>query len=155
MRAGVAELADAGDLKSLAFRRVGSSPTLGISSMESAVTVLAAFGLAAIVWRSLRALGRLLHREATAFLAREAADARASHGDLTGMADAVARAAEARRTRRRALLELAFWLLLLVVPPWTAWTKQLYAASALLWLFGRAWQRRRGAGVDGPRGPGR
>lgn len=139
-------MADAGDLKSLAFGRVGSSPTLGIPPIEAALTVLAAIGVMAVAWRSVCAFARLVRRELDRFLAREAADARASRGDLTGMADAESRAAEARRARRRVLFELGFWLALLLVPLWTPWTTPLYAGCSVLWFLIRARERSRDAG---------
>jgi hypothetical protein len=51
------------------------------------------------------------------------------------MAEADAWHRQAGRLRRRALRARAFWLVLLVVPAYTAWTRPLYPAYALLWLL--------------------
>ncbi len=97
--------------------------------------LLTILGFVAVVWRVGRAAAHALGRTAERVTAGNAADTRARRGDLTGMAEADAWHRHAGRLRRWALWTCAFWLVLLVVPAYTAWTGPLYAAYALLWLL--------------------
>ena len=97
--------------------------------------LLTILGFVAVAWRAGRAAAYALGRTAERATAGHAADARARHGDLTGMAEADAWHRRAGRLRRRALWTCAFWLVLLIVPAYTAWTRPLYTACALLWLL--------------------
>ncbi len=97
--------------------------------------LLAVLGFLAAAWRAGRSAARALGRTAERAAAGHAADTRARQGDLTGMAEADAWHRRAGRLRRQALLTCVFWLVLLVAPAYTAWTRPLYAAYALLWLL--------------------
>ena len=106
--------------------------------MEPVLYILAFAGVSALLVRIAGALFVLLHRSGQAWLAGEAANRRQEHGDLTGLSEAAARERSARSARRRAAMLLVLWLALRVVPPFTPWTLEIYAACALLWLFVRA-----------------
>ncbi|MGH7474997.1 MAG: hypothetical protein ACRELD_01790 [Longimicrobiales bacterium] len=106
--------------------------------MNGAILILAVFGVLALLRHILRAVFVLARRGVDAFLAGEAADVRARRGDLTGLEDAERNAQRARRARVRASIGLAVWSALLVAPPFTEWTAEIYAACAMLWLFGPA-----------------
>jgi hypothetical protein len=106
-------------------------------AMNALAWLLAALGIAAIIVRAVGAAFRALRGGVEGFLARDLADVRAQRGDLTGLADAAAVRAEARRRRLVALGALAFWIGLLLVPPLTPWPAFLYAIFALLWLVPR------------------
>jgi hypothetical protein len=103
--------------------------------MEAALVILAVLGFVAALLRLLRAAFGALRHGVDEYVAREAAEARARRGDLTGMAEAQTLNRGARRARIRALAFAAFWLVLLVAPPFTPWARELYAACSLLWLF--------------------
>lgn len=90
--------------------------------------------LAALRGLSRSALG-LMVRGVEEIVAREASDIQARRGDLTGLQAADARSTRARGRRRRSILLLAFWVMLLVLPPLTPWTAVLYAAWSPLWLL--------------------
>ncbi len=96
--------------------------------------VLAVLGFVAVAWRASGAAARALGRTAERAAAGHAADTRARQGDLTGMAEADAWHRRAGRLRRQALWTCVLWLVLLVAPAYTAWTRPLYAAYTLLWL---------------------
>jgi len=109
--------------------------------MEPAITILAAFGVAALALRLARAALRALQRGVDVFVAREMAKTRAQRGDLTGLAEAEAWARTARRERLRAAARTAVWLALLAAPASTPWTREIYAACAVLWFVPRARRR--------------
>jgi hypothetical protein len=105
--------------------------------MRTAVILLAVFGFAAAAVRMVRAALWALHGGVEGFLARDAAATRARRGDLTGLADAEAQRALARRRRMLALGAASLWAGLLLVPPLTPWPTALYASYSLLWLLPR------------------
>jgi hypothetical protein len=105
--------------------------------MDLVFTILAVAGVAAVLVRAGSSAFRALRGGVDAFLARDAADARAQRGDLTGLADAAEVRAAARRRRMFFLAAFGFWLGLLVVPPLTPWPRFLYAVYSLLWLVPR------------------
>ncbi len=107
--------------------------------MEIAWTMLAVVGFAGVAWRALRAGIRLLDSVAELLWANELARARARRGDLTGMDQADAEARDGRRSRGRAALAVALWLLLLTAPAATPWTRVLYAMVSPVWLMPRTW----------------
>jgi hypothetical protein len=115
--------------------------------MEPVLYILAFAGVSALLLRIGRALFVLLHRAGQAWLAGEAASRRHEHGDITGLVEAAERERMARLGRRIATTELILWLALLIVPPFTPWTREIYAACALLWIFVRA-RVRHGTLVD-------
>ena len=102
--------------------------------MEPLLYILAFAGVSALLLRIGRALFVLLHRTGQAWLAGEAAKRRHQHGDITGLSEAADQERRARSARRLATLSLALWIGLLLVPPFTPWTVEIYAACALLWL---------------------
>ena len=106
--------------------------------MEPVLYILAFAGVSALLLRIGRALFVLLHRSGQAWLASETASRREEHGDLTGLREAAERERVARSARRIAMIELVLWVGLLLVPPFTPWTREIYAACAALWLFVRA-----------------
>lgn len=105
--------------------------------MGTAVVILAVAGVLAVLLRAARALFALLRGGADAVIAREVAAARLRRGDITGLQDATAARAEARRRRYSALGVLFIWAGLLVVPALTPWPAALYASYSLLWLLPR------------------
>lgn len=104
--------------------------------MEHILSVFATGGIAAVLWRLLRTALRALGLSADAFLAGELVEARANRGDLTGLAEARARADSVRRARVRALLGAGAWLAVAVVPalllPHPA---AFYAGCSILWFL--------------------
>ena len=110
--------------------------------MEPLLYILAFAGVSALLLRIARAFFVLIHRSGQAWLAGETANRRHEHGDLTGLGEAAARERAARSARRVAALELVIWTALLLVPPLTPWTREIYAACALLWLMLRVRVRR-------------
>ncbi|HEX6134858.1 MAG TPA: hypothetical protein VFZ24_12895 [Longimicrobiales bacterium] len=105
--------------------------------MNIAILLLAIAGVAAVVLRLVRALFAALRGGVDAFLAGDVADTRAQRGDLTGLGDARAAAAVARRYRWLALGRASIWVVLLVAPELTPWPAPLYASYSLLWLLPR------------------
>ena len=106
-----------------------------VRSMNTAIMLLAVAGVIAVMLRLLRALFASLRGGVEAFVARDVAETRAQRGDLTGLDDARAAAAIARRRRFLALGTASMWIGLLVVPMLTAWPSLLYATYSLLWLL--------------------
>ena len=109
--------------------------------MEPLLYILAFAGVSALVLRLARALFVLLHRSGQAWLAGEVASRRQQHGDLTGLTEFAERERAARMAKRVATLELVFWAGLLIVPPFTPWTREIYAACSVLWLIGARLRR--------------
>jgi len=103
--------------------------------MEAALIILAVLGFVAVLIRLVRAAFGALRHGVDAFIAREAVEARARRGDLTGMAEAQDWNRGARRARLRSLLIAALCLAGLIAPAFTPWTREVYAAYSLLWLF--------------------
>ena len=115
--------------------------------MEPLLYILAFAGVSALLLRIARAFFVLIHRSGQAWLAGETANRRHEHGDITGLSEAAARERAARSARRVAGFELILWTALLLVPPFTPWTREIYAACAVLWLMLRV-RVRRGTLVD-------
>ncbi len=105
--------------------------------MEAALIILAVLGFIAVLVRLVRAAFGALRHSVDTFLAREAVEARARRGDLTGMAEAQNWNRGARRARIRSFVIVALWLAGLIAPAFTPWARELYAAYSLLWLFAR------------------
>ncbi|MGH7464514.1 MAG: hypothetical protein ACREK1_05010 [Longimicrobiales bacterium] len=105
--------------------------------MSTAIMLLAAAGVIAVMLRLLRALFATLRGGVAAFLARDVADTRAQRGDLTGHSEARAAVQLARRRRLLALGASSIWVGLLVFPMLTPWPRLLYASYSLLWLLPR------------------
>jgi hypothetical protein len=116
--------------------------------MESALAVLAAIGFFVVAWRLFKAILRVARLGLDVYAAGELADARARRGDLTGMEDATRAAAARRRTRWRTTGPAVVWLLLLVLPALTPWTRSLYASYTLFWVLGRLRRGPVGVGPD-------
>jgi hypothetical protein len=106
--------------------------------MSTAIMLLALAGVIAVVLRLLRALFASLRGGVAAFVARDVAETRAQRGDLTGLDEARAADAVARRRRFIALGAASMWIGLLVVPVLTPWPSLLYAAYSLLWILPRS-----------------
>ncbi|HSK19073.1 MAG TPA: hypothetical protein VK912_08030 [Longimicrobiales bacterium] len=106
--------------------------------MSTAIMLLAVAGVIAVLLRLLRSLFATLRGGVDVFLAHDVADTRAQRGDLTGVDDAKAAAAVARRRRLFALGTASLWIGLLIVPMLTPWPSLLYATYSLLWLLPRA-----------------
>jgi hypothetical protein len=113
--------------------------------MSTAIMLLAFAGVIAVMLRLLRALFATLRGGVDAFLARDVADTRAHRGDLTGVDEARAEAALARRRRLLALGTACIWIGLLVFPMLTPWPRFLYASYSVLWLIPRAQRHAPGA----------
>ncbi len=102
--------------------------------MRDVLTVLAVLAFLAVLLRLARSLLRAIGRSAERVVAGQALDARAQRGDLTGMAEAGEWRRAAGQKRIRAFTTVALWAALLVVPPYTSWTRIVYAAYSLLWV---------------------
>ncbi|HUF12110.1 MAG TPA: hypothetical protein VMN78_03330 [Longimicrobiales bacterium] len=102
--------------------------------MEPVLYILAAAGISAVLLRLIRALFRLVQRSGEAWIAAEAARARAGRGDLTGLDEALSLEQRTRTARTRSIARTVAWVLVLLVPPFTPWALELYAACSLLWL---------------------
>jgi hypothetical protein len=110
--------------------------------MRTAVFLLVAAGIAAVLLRAASALFDALRGGVESFLAQDLAEIRARRGDLSGLEEAAELRAAARRRRLLSLGVFSMWLGLLIIPPLTPWPEFLYAAYSLLWLLPR---RRRSA----------
>ena len=99
--------------------------------------LLAAFGLFALVARLGRSVLRLGLNAAEATAASGLAEVSERRGDITGFMERRASGETLRRARRRNLASLAAYALLIAIPPFTPFARELYAASALLWLLPR------------------
>lgn len=102
--------------------------------MEPLLLILAAAGVSALLLRLARAVFRLIQRSGEAWIAAGAASSRQRRGDITGLDEAANLERRARTGRRNATLRVAFWLVVLLAPPFTPWTIEVYAACSLLWL---------------------
>lgn len=103
--------------------------------MNAILLILAVTGFAALAARTVRAMLRLLGRGVDEFLAAETVNTRANRGDITGMDEAADLQSDARRRRLGALARFAAWIGLLIAPPMTPWSAQLYAVCSVLWLL--------------------
>jgi hypothetical protein len=101
------------------------------------LTVLAVAGAFALLGQLFRALARLGIAAVEKTAASGLAEVAARRGDLTGLAERRELEGRARHGRARAGLLVAAWLLLLLVPVFTGWTREAYAAASVLWLFPR------------------
>lgn len=117
------------------------------------MNLLAVAGGAAAVWHLVRAALRWLGVGVSGVWADEMARTHARHGDLTSLDEQRQEHARARRRARRAALEVAGWLALLVIPPLTSWPRAIYAGYALLWVP-PAVRRVRAGRTGGPTGAG-
>lgn len=103
--------------------------------MELVLTVLAILGGVALALRLFRTLFRFLFASAESAAAAGLAGVSARRGDLSAMADRRSVATTARGARRRQGLLAALWLLLLVVPLFLGWTREVYAVASILWIL--------------------
>ena len=112
----------------MSFEAIVASPLTGL---------LALVGLAALVYRLGRALLRVGLAAAEAGAVGGMMRVSVRQGDLTGMAERQALVTAVRRGRALALLMVALWAALLVVPPLAGIARPVYAAAALVWLLPR------------------
>jgi hypothetical protein len=119
-----------------------------LRAMEAALAVLAAIGFFVVAWRLVKAVLRLARLGLDVYAAGELADTRARRGDLTGMEEAKRAAAARKRARWRMVAPAVVWLLLLVLPALTPWTRSLYASYTLFWVLGRLRRGPVGVGPD-------
>jgi hypothetical protein len=99
--------------------------------------LLAVLGVAALVSRLARAGLRLGLNVVEATAANGLAEVSHRRGDITGFLERQASGAALRRARRRNLAALLGYGLLLAVPLFAGFAREVYAASALLWLLPR------------------
>jgi hypothetical protein len=99
------------------------------------VGLLAAAGVAALVYRLGRSAVRLALRSAEVTATTGLAEISARRGDLTGLTERRHQVTLARRRRRLDLLRTLGWLLWLALPAATAFTREAYALAAPLWLL--------------------
>ena len=99
--------------------------------------LLAVLGFVALVTRLARAGLRLGLNAVEATAASGLADVSHRRGDITGFLERQASGAALRRARRRNLAALLGYGLLLAVPLFAGVAREVYAASALLWLLPR------------------
>jgi hypothetical protein len=97
--------------------------------------LLALAGVAALLFRSARALLRLGLAAAEGATVNGLVEVSRRNGDLTGMAERQEQARTVRRARGRSLLLFLFWGGLLVVPAIAGVAKLVYAAASLVWLL--------------------
>ena len=124
----VARHAGGGETVRVTLDSIIASPFVGL---------LALVGLAALVYRLGRSLLRLGLAAAEAGAVGGMMRVSVRQGDLTGMAERQALVSAVRRGRALALLTLALWAALLVVPPLAGIARPVYAAAALVWLLPR------------------
>src|SRR5690606_29629150 len=98
--------------------RVPRAP-VACSPSRTGLLLLGVSGWAAVVWRLLWAVLRLLRYGAEGMFAGDVADRRADRGDITGMHEASVARSEITRVRRRSAALVLFWLVLLIVPTLT------------------------------------
>lgn len=99
--------------------------------------LLAVLGFVALVARLGRAGLRLGLNAAEATATTGLAEVSQRRGDITGFLERQASSEALRRARRRNLAAVAGYGLLLVVPLFAGYAREVYAASALLWLLPR------------------
>lgn len=99
--------------------------------------LLAVLGVVALAARLGRSALRLGLNAAEATAASGLAEVSERRGDITGFMEGRASGDTLRRARRRNLASLAAYALLLVIPPFTPFAREAYAAAALLWLLPR------------------
>ena len=104
---------------------------------EVLLVLLAVAGGAALLHRIVLTALRLLLATSEATAAGGMAELSRRRGDLSGMAERTEFERSARHARRRNLGLLLLWIILLIVPIPLRWTRELYAAAALLWLLPR------------------
>ena len=92
-----------------------------------------------VVLAALRFLG---HGAAGAW-ADQVARTQASRGDVTGMEESRRQRQATGQQKTRAGAEAVGWLVLLLAPPLTPWSRYIYAAYTLLWLVPALRSRRR------------
>jgi hypothetical protein len=102
--------------------------------MTFLLNLLAFFGVLAILGGCIRSALRLLRGGVESYVAGAVANARAGRGDLSGLNAAREWSAASRAAKRWFAAHALGWLGLLIVPLFTPWTAEIYAASALLWL---------------------
>ena len=103
--------------------------------MSTVLTILALAGVAAAAWHFVRAAFRFLRHGATGYWTDEMARTHARLGDVTAMEEARRERDAQSRSKRRAGLVAVGWLVLLVVPTFTAWPEPIYGGYAALWLL--------------------
>ncbi|HUG39087.1 MAG TPA: hypothetical protein VMM12_01315 [Longimicrobiales bacterium] len=103
--------------------------------MDTLLTILAVAGIGAAAWHVMRAAFRFLRQKASGLWTDELARTHARRGDVTALKEMERRGAEVARARRRATVEAAGWVALLVVPALTPWSRAIYAAYAVLWAI--------------------
>lgn len=103
--------------------------------MRVGLVILGVVGFAAVAWRTLWALVRLLQRGADSLIAGGTVETRAHRGDITGMQEAASVRAQTARIRTRAAAFVLLWLVLLIAPTLTAAPELLYALYSPLWLL--------------------
>ena len=99
--------------------------------------LLAVLGFLALVARMGRALLRLGLNAAEATAASGLAEVSERRGDITGFMERRQSGEALRRARRRNLAALLAYALLIFIPPFTGFAREIYAAGALLWLVPR------------------
>jgi hypothetical protein len=105
--------------------------------MSFVLGILAIFGVLALLAATIRAGFRLLRGSAETFIAGEIASARAGRGDLSGLDAAREWSVASRAAKRLYTVQALGWLVLLIAPTFTPWTREVYAACAALWLLPR------------------
>jgi hypothetical protein len=103
--------------------------------VQIVLVVLAVLGVAALVYRLIRCVARLVLAYAEVTAATGIAENSARRGDLTSLAEHQANERAARRRQWENLRFVALWLVWLLVPPTISLTQPLYAAAAALWLL--------------------
>lgn len=107
------------------------------------LSFFAVLGVAALLFRLVGSVLRLVLAVAESTAAEGLADVSARRGDLTQLAERREQARSLARRRRSELGRTLFWASLLLVPPSLGWAREVYAAAVLLWLLPRLPLRRR------------
>lgn len=105
--------------------------------MFSIIGFLAVLGVLAVIAHAGRSLFALLRGGVDVFVARDLHEVRSRQGDLTGMQEADVLRALGRKKRAMGLLQLSFWIALIIVPSFTAYPMQLRALYCVLWILPR------------------
>lgn len=120
--------------------RAGCAQTGGVIRNELlslVLLLLAVLGFVALIARLGRSALRLGLNAAEATAASGLAEVSERRGDITGYLERRASGESLRRARRRNLAATLLYAALLAVPPFAGVAREVYAASALLWLLPR------------------
>jgi hypothetical protein len=104
-------------------------------ALEGLASLLAMVGGAALVYRAVGGVFRLVLRASQETAASGMAELSASRGDVTGMLERQRLAEAARRDRRRHSILTITWILWFILPLIFGGARIAYALASVLWLL--------------------